>query len=206
MEEDIKEDIYRTRTSLLAGIQRGDEIAWKEFDQTYRRFIWSIARKFHVPDADCPAVVNGVLFEIFKAKDRFRYDPQKGRFRAYLKTVVKHFVLRGRGNHPPDEPLENCPEPEDHEFEEIWRREWAEHVYQQALAILRERLEPTKFQVFSEYCLKEKDPEAVAKRFRITVGQVYLIKHRAQQMLQTYRYLLGDESIRPEEGSTGPEA
>ncbi len=44
--------------------------------------------------ADCDDLVQDVLLALSKAMQNFEYDPQKGKFRAYLKTVTLHSISR----------------------------------------------------------------------------------------------------------------
>jgi hypothetical protein len=43
---------------------------------------------------------------------------------------------------------------------------------------VKRQIDPLKFQIFDFYVNKEWEPDKVAERFGVAVGQVYQIKHR----------------------------
>ncbi|MBQ6474294.1 MAG: sigma-70 family RNA polymerase sigma factor [Victivallales bacterium] len=196
-----RQDIYLTSPTLLNRIKEGDDASWSEFHERYRRFIWCIARSYQVREADRDAVVNGVLVELHAAKDRFQYDPDKGRYRDYLRKVVKHHILRLRRSEHPTEDLEGggFEEPGEADFDEIWDKEWRDYVLEQARQLLRERLDPVTYQVASRSAFANEPPEKLAEEFHIKTEHVYLIKHRALKLLRAYRAQLGDDAARSED-------
>jgi len=191
-----QQDIYLTSPTLLNRIKDGDDASWNEFHERYRRFIWCIARSYRVREADRDAVVNGVMAELFATRDKFQYDPDKGRYRDYLRKVVKNHILRmRRSEHPMDNIDEGgFEEPSEDDFDEIWEREWKDYVLQQAKQLLRERLDPVTYQIASRCAFAKEDPEKLAAEYHIKTDHVYLIKHRALKLLRAYRTQLGDEN------------
>lgn len=196
-----QQDIYLTSPTLLNRIKGGDDASWNEFHERYRRFIWCIARSYQVREADRDEVVNGVLMELFASRDRFQYDPDKGRYRDYLRKVVKNHILRLRRSEHPTENLDGggIDEPVEDHFDEIWEKEWKDYVLEQARQLLRERLDPVTYQIASRSAFANEPPEKLAEEYHIKTDHVYLIKHRALKLLRAYRAQLGDETARREE-------
>ena len=87
------DDPYITDPELMAGIKQDcNDEAWRRFEETYRKFIWSIARNYNVREADRDGVVNDIMAELYRTRDRFNYDSDKGRFRNYLRQVVQDLL------------------------------------------------------------------------------------------------------------------
>ena len=90
--EPVDRDEYLTRGSLLlrlgAGESRDREISWQAFHDQYAPIIRGFARNVGTPKSMIDDLVQEVMTGFFRASRRFEYDPDKGRFRGYLKTVV----------------------------------------------------------------------------------------------------------------------
>ena len=88
---------YTTHPSLLARLSDGtDPAAWREFHDRYGLLIRAVARRQGFQAADCDEVVQDVLTSLTRAMAGFRYDPAKGMFRAYLKTVTLRAIFARR--------------------------------------------------------------------------------------------------------------
>ncbi|MCA9285989.1 MAG: sigma-70 family RNA polymerase sigma factor, partial [Phycisphaerales bacterium] len=84
-----------TQATLLARLaDRDDGTAWNEFCDRYGELIRGFARRRGVQDHDCDDIVQEVLIALASAMPQFRYDPEKGRFRAYLKTATIRAVCK----------------------------------------------------------------------------------------------------------------
>jgi len=64
------------------------------------------------------------------------------------------------------------------------RRNRKQNLIQAALGNVKRRLDPLKYRVFDFYVNKEWTPEKVSERFRVSVSQVYQIKHRVTETLK----------------------
>src|SRR5262245_12142469 len=83
------EDSWRTSTSLLVRIRdRSDQQAWAAFDRRYAPLIRRWCHDWFPSDAD--DLVQEVLVKLIAAAGAFDYDPRRGRFRGWLKTVTRH--------------------------------------------------------------------------------------------------------------------
>jgi RNA polymerase sigma factor (sigma-70 family) len=97
MSHDQPDSADRTRSSLIRGLIQGDSDQWELFCETYgdllTRYAASRLRGQHRDDVE--EVVQNVFRSLLaqRQRDRFSYQPDKGRFRDYLRTCVKHEVL-----------------------------------------------------------------------------------------------------------------
>jgi hypothetical protein len=75
----------------------------------------------------------------------------------------------------------------------VWEAEWENNLLEAAIAKLKRRVDPDKYQIFDFYVNKEWPPEKVAERFKVSVAQVYLVKHRLTEAIRTEVKRLQDE-------------
>ena len=185
---------YTTKKSLLDAIQRGDEISWFDFYETYRPLILLRGHDFHLNANELEELCQQVIIDIFKQGSKFKYDSAKGKFRNYLRRVISHNavdLLRKRSKHQSldaeEIPLYDPPA-------NTWDEEWYNHILYQALAILRTQIELVTYQAFELYALKQLQPEKVAEFLNISVNMVYVAKSRAMQKLKPIIRKLKEES------------
>lgn len=82
-----------TRSSLLLRLRdEGDERAWVEFDAIYRPMLerFAAARGLRGPDVD--DVVQHSMAAVHRRIRGFEYDPDRGRFKSWLRTLVNNHV------------------------------------------------------------------------------------------------------------------
>jgi len=179
-----------TRPSLLIRLGDGpDASAWDVFEARYARLVRAVARRRGLQPADCDDVAQEVLLSLSKAMPGFRYDPAKGKFRAYLKTATLRAVLRkSRQNHA-EMALgtggdEICDAAADAELQAAWDLEWQRYHLRQAMRKLRTEFRPVHWQAFQRYAVDGCDPRATARDLGLSVNQVYKIKSRILRRLE----------------------
>ena len=59
-----------------------------------------------------------------------------------------------------------------------WEKEWAENLFDAAVARVKRRVKEGQFQMFDLYVMKKWPVEKVAGTLGVSSGQVYLAKHR----------------------------
>jgi RNA polymerase sigma-70 factor (ECF subfamily) len=75
-------------------------------------------------------------------------------------------------------------DPVSRDLDALWDAEWEKNLLDAALAIVKRRLDPQKYQIFDLYVNKGWLPEKVAATFSISVDQVYLTKHRTTELIK----------------------
>ena len=176
---------YTTKKSLLEAIQRGDEVSWAEFYETYRTLIILRGRDFHLTGSELEDLCQTVVIDFFKMGAKFKYDSTKGRFRDYLRRVISRNtidILRKRKQTDPLDESTELPDPDTRS--QNWDAEWHLHILNQALAVLRTQIELVTYQAFELYALKNQPAEQVAAFLNIKVNMVYVAKSRAMQKLK----------------------
>jgi RNA polymerase sigma-70 factor (ECF subfamily) len=174
-----------TRPSLLLRIRdRSDSGAWQTFDALYRPMLQRFARSRGLSPEDAEDIAQQCLTVITDRIVEFSYDPQKGRFKGWLRTLVNNRVRnllrdrRERQGHNAD--LQNLVEPAptpDEAFDQIWAQEHLWHC----LRALRGEVEEVTFLAFLHYVIEQRPLEQVCQELSLTPGNVYTIKWRLTQ-------------------------
>ena len=80
-----------SRPSLFLRIRSPtDNLAWKDFVDTYAPFVEWICSKHPIAGVDPDDIVQDVFIRIAKAIQKFEHDPVKGRFRDWIRTVTRN--------------------------------------------------------------------------------------------------------------------
>ena len=83
-----------TRPSLLIRLKdQGDQAAWTEFVEVYRPVICRLAASRGMQNADAEDLAQQVLTSLAKAIGRWQDDPQRARFRTWLRRVANNAIL-----------------------------------------------------------------------------------------------------------------
>ena len=84
---------YKTRLTLMERLKNsGDEKSWDEFNNVYRRYIYSIVKSMAVEESRIDDLIQDVLLSVWKALPGFEYNNGKGRFSSWLATITVNKV------------------------------------------------------------------------------------------------------------------
>ena len=191
---------FTTRKSLLARVREGGDIPWGEFYATYKPLILLCGGDCGLTDYEKEELVQKVMCEIF-AKDIigkydpdrvpddvvFRHDPARGRFRHYLRRIIRnqaHKIIRERKNG--ETPFDGATEEQlaDNALEAAWDLEWRRHLANMAFAELKDRVQPETYLAFEMYALQNRPAQEVAKFLNVSVASVYTAKSRCAAALR----------------------
>jgi RNA polymerase sigma factor (sigma-70 family) len=139
-----------------------------------------------------------------------RADPERGRFRAYLKQALRNFAIdalrrrdalrRGGGagfRSIDDVPLEAGDEPPEAMLDRAWRRQLLERAFAAAEQALAERGQSRAFAVFRDYFTAADEPTRaqLAKRHGITEFDVGNDLARAKEVFRSRLKALVIETV-----------
>jgi RNA polymerase sigma-70 factor (ECF subfamily) len=177
----------QTRKTVLLRLRAdGPErnVAWREFYDIYAPIIKGFAYNLGLRGADIDEVTSDVITSFFSASEQFEYNPEKGRFRGYLKTCTAHAMARKARatRRMSGVDLSNL-DPMDKRVDEAWNDAWERERVQTAIAAVRKRYAVRRdmaqtFQMYEMYVLFGNPAEVVAKELGVTVAQVYVSKTR----------------------------
>ena len=183
---------YTTKKSLLAKVRAGDEVSWREFYETYRPLILLVGNDCSLRPEENEELVQQVMCELFtkdiigkydpdKVPDdvKFTYDPKRGRFRHFLKRIVRNQAIKIYKKRLEYENLEDaeaaCGE---NRFDAVWNEEWRRHVLNMALVELRARVQPETYSAFEMYALQNRKIDDVCAFLDMSPASVYTAKSR----------------------------
>lgn len=190
-----------TRYSLLSRLQDwGDQESWKDFFDTYWRLIYRVALKSGLSEAEAQDVVQETVLCVAKDIQKFKRERKLGSFKAWLFNITRWRIadqLRkrapgeplGTGEHEKSEPstAEQPAEPQPEIPQEgaaFWEEEWKSNLFNAALARVKRRVKEEHYQIFDLYVLKEWPATKVARLLGVSLGQVYIAKHRVALLVR----------------------
>ena len=179
-----------TRASFIADLRDVDDAAWQLFVTTYTPQLIQYCLSRGVQLADAHDIAQGIIFKIRE----FKYDPERGRFRAWLGTVIRnevHLFWRKTGRlreTPIDELLDRHNEQNQPDLD--WDRISKAHILETALHRIRNEFSVAVWSAFEKVCLEvviegdhktylwndKPEPARVAKKLRKNISWIYKCK------------------------------
>lgn len=178
-----------THVTLLARLAEGkDSSAWDEFWHRYGDLIRGFAHRQGLQPTDCDDIVQDVLVKLVQSMPGFAYDPAKGRFRSYLKTVVLRAVYQRFSQKKELRAVEDIEAAvdaagSDQKVEEVWETEWRRYHLRQAMRSVEVEFSGKDLAAFQAYAVDGKDPQTTAETLGISTNQVYQAKSRILKRL-----------------------
>ena len=190
--------LLATRRSLVDRLGNWDDHSrWQEFFETYWKLIYSVARKAGLSDAEAQDVVQETLITVAKNVGKLGYDPAVGSFKGWLLNITRwriadQFRKRMPGNNQTaclsDDrrtvTIERVADSNALDLDELWECEWQENLLATAMTRLKKKIAPKHFQIFDCSVRKEWPAQKIADALGVSVGQVYLVRHRVASLLK----------------------
>jgi RNA polymerase sigma-70 factor (ECF subfamily) len=179
----------QTHSTLIARLADGaDADAWREFCDRYGELIRGFCVRRGLQAADVDDVRQDVLLSLSKAMPGFEYDPSKGLFRSYLKTIVVRAIFRRIRQNPSVYPLSVPEEPVttrggDDGDEPLWEEEWRQYHYRRAMRTIEAEFGEKDRRAFDLYAVAGREVHAVAGELSMSVDAVYQAKSRIVRRL-----------------------
>ena len=198
-----------TRYSLLSRLNDwDDQEGWREFFDTYWRLIYSVAMKSGLTDAEAKDVVQETVISVAKGIDKFRRDRTRGSFRGWLRNIIRWRIADylkkygrpgARENGWPaecEEPdIKEIADPTAGDLELLWDEEWQANLFEAALDRVKQKVKAEQYQMFDLYVVQKLGVREVARRLNVTVGHVYVAKHRVSALIKKEIRQLEDGQI-----------
>ena len=186
-------DTPKTLLRKIAESANGDDSAeWARFVELYTPVIRQfVSVREDVGEADTDDVVQEIFVRLVDVLRTGTYRPEKGRFRAYLGTMVRRLLIdrhrrvlaRGAGNSVSAEEVELLSEtPDAAEVVDMRLRE-ACHVAAVEHVLSRTMLDAGTVAAYRAYALDGESAADVAARLGITVNALRQIKYRVGRMI-----------------------
>lgn len=187
-----------TRRSLVDRLGNwDDQRKWQEFFDTYWKLIYSAARKAGLTDVEAQEVVQETVITVAKNVGKLRYDPAIGSFKGWLLNITRWRIADQFRKRLPEDArhrqvgddritgtMDRFADSSGQAVEQTWDQEWKQNLLDAAITRLKKKVDPKQFQIFDCYVQKEWPAQKVAERLRVSVGQVYLARHRVAALLK----------------------
>ena len=191
-----------THASLLIRLRDlHDAGAWQLFVSTYGPLIFRYCRRQGLQEADTADVTQEVLGQVSRSIATFDYQPERGRFRDWLGSVVhsklvRHHENRARrkmdsidsdGSVPArDRVAANSSDSE-------WTDEFNAHLLQVGLERIRGEFDPINWRAFEMVWLEDKSAAEVVAALSMTPSAIYVTKWRVLKRLREEILMLADD-------------
>lgn len=195
-------DTPKTLLRKIAEYANGDDAAeWERFVELYTPVIRQfVSVREDVGEADADDVVQDVFVRLVGLLRGGTYRPEKGRFRAYLGTMVRRLLIdrhrralaRGAGREVPIDDVELLAETPD--VAEYVDRRLAEARHDAAVehVLSRTMLDARTVAAYRAYALDGELPDEVAARLGITINALRQIKYRVGRMIAAVEAQYGE--------------
>ena len=183
-----------TRSSVLRQIRDPENhAAWEQFFDQYAHYIFILARRSGLQEADADDLVQTVLVELAQKIQALEYDRRKGKFRTWLAACARHRIadmLRAkyrRGAHEiggfdrsetRTDYFMRQADPGPDQFQKMADEEWAALIMDRALRATREAVSAAQFSLFHAYVMEHWPVERVMKTYGVSRDQIYQAKRR----------------------------
>jgi RNA polymerase sigma factor (sigma-70 family) len=199
------DDSYPTRPSLLGRLKNtDDQQSWQQFNDIYAKLIFGFAIKAGLTEHEAQEVVQETLIAAARNLPEFRYDPKVCSFKTWLLNLSQWRVQdQLRKRQAPSAPnrtarrdgdssgdlsrtatIDRMPDPAGAQLEELWDEEWKIALFNTAVEKVKAEIDLKQWQIFDLYVLKEWSARDAAKALGVSVGRVYLTKHRVGAILK----------------------
>ena len=196
-----------TDPELLASVQNwADDEAWNAFFKTYSGPVRRFAGSCGLSEFEADEVLQESMLRVVRYLPDFRYNPQIGRFRAWLNQIVRQriceVVARRRKSLYPVEAVEHlldlvCPDPSSDPAENS-----VGQILRARLTIcttrVRQAYSNEQWQIFEAVMLHRMKARTVAETYAVSVSKVWVTKHRVLKALQREWSSLADHPFAEE--------
>jgi RNA polymerase sigma-70 factor (ECF subfamily) len=181
-----------------------DQEAWNEFLECYTPRIYGWCRRNRLQEADAADVTQDVLSRLVSALRSFEYDPNRGSFRGWLKTVTNNVIRdlaqswsrpgRGSGDSNANRALQAIQEPAAlSALADTIQVEAERELLREAEERVRLRVQAHTWQAYQLAAVKHCPAAEVAQTLAMPVAEVYVAKSRVIKLLRQEVEKLGGE-------------
>lgn len=174
---------FTTRHSILRGIKNDQDDSWNRFFETYSPLIRLHGKDCGIEEDSLDDLVQDVMLSVLNNRQKFEYDPEKGRFRDYLR-----FIIRARSNdmlrvrYKQEKVLEI--EMSEEYLDDRYQTEWEEHLRVVSLKKLKETVSARHYQIFHMLDIQNRKIKEIARFFKMSEASVYSIRNRTELKLR----------------------
>ena len=183
-----------TNPTLLQRVKNlYDDSSWDEFNKYYNPYIMMVVKSLKISHTHAEEITQMIMIKIWKSIPKFNYDPNKGNFRGWIRTItvntVRNYVvtkaykqvsldkINETGDH--SEITENYLESA---IEKIADREWENYICKMAWENIQHHYREKVKLVFDEL-YKGTDCSIIAEKLDLKRNTVYKYRKRIHEKL-----------------------
>jgi len=192
-----------TSLSLLQRLrEKPDPGSWQRFVDLYTPLLRDWLRRGSVQPQDVEDLLQDVFSVLVKELPRFAYEPERGRFRGWLRAILANRMRafhRSRHSQPiatgASDFVQMAEQLEDphSDLSQLWNREHDRHVSRRLLELIKPEFKSTSWQAFQRLTLDGVKPAEVAKELGISLNAVFIAKSRVMRRLRQEMQGLSDD-------------
>ncbi len=175
----------------------GDDESWQEFFNLYWKLIHGVALKAGLTEAEAQDVVQETMAAVARNIGKLEVGSQHGSFKAWLLQNTRWRIADQFRKRAPASPrsvasdettrtatVERIPDPVSLELDAVWEQDWKENLKNAAVANLKNRIDPARYQMFDLHVLKDLPAAAVARKLGVKIGKVYFASYGVSRLLR----------------------
>lgn len=174
---------FVTDYEMLSATKQHKESAWERFYHFYAPLIRLHGHDCGLKNENLEDLVQNVMITLSVQLPDFNYDPSKGRFRDYLRKIIRaracdmlrKIYRQERIPYEPGEEAEN-----DSWSEEEWRR----YVLKQSLELLKGQVSLHHYQIFYLLNVRHYKVKELARLYHVPPVTIYTIRNRVEAKLR----------------------
>ena len=176
---------YTTSPTFLQRVKSGSETAWIEFYRKYAGMIRHIGQQKDLTPEECDDLMIEVMTIFWRKIDNFFYEPERGKFRSYLKKISDFAAMRMMKHKRKEESLGNEELPEyPGEVESSCMEEWQDFIIEKALEELSLAVDTESYQIFYMSFFQKRPAKEIAAITRKSANNIYVIRSRCLKKLR----------------------
>ena len=206
-----------TSPSLLLRIRDPqDHDSWEQFLSIYSSIVRDYCFQRRLQPTDVEDVVQEVMARVCKSIRSFEYDPQKGRFRAWLGTIAANQIKtllskRAKNNGRPTDTLSAAKNLDSNndagnmeagesaytDPDSEWVAIFSEKIFRTACCRVRPTVTDLAWECFQATWIRDQDATEVANANGITVNAVYVHKYKVLKKLESEIKMIAEDVPTP---------
>lgn len=188
---------FTTRPDVIRSLKDNQEQAWEIFFSAYSSLIRLHGKDCGLKNEQLDDLIQEVMIAVSKNCTTFQYDPAKGRFRDYLKRIIRakavdilrrYYRKESFCVHIPDNSplLEEVPSESlspDDALDDRFMDEWENVFLKNCLQCLKKDISPKHYQIFYMLEIQKVPPSKVAAFSGLSLVSIYSIRSRVEHKL-----------------------
>ena len=188
---------FTTRPDVIRSLKDSQSQVWETFFTAYSSLIRLHGKDCGLKNEQLDDLIQEVMIAVSKNSSNFQYDPAKGRFRDYLKRIIRakaadilrryyrkeSFCVHIPDNSPilEDVPCESLSP--DAALDDCFMDEWENVFLKNCLKCLKQEISPKHYQIFYMLEIQKVTPSKVASFSGLSLVSIYSIRSSVENKL-----------------------